>query len=348
MKTYLMIAFAILTVQIVFADSPRREINLRGRWRFEVGDNPDYAAPDYDDSQWEKIRVPDQWEDQGFPGYDGYAWYRTSFHLPETLRNKVLLLNLGYVDDVDEVYINGQYVNGRGSEEPYYVSAYNQRRIYQIPASVLKFGDKNIIAVRVYDDWGVGGIVSGRVGIYTQKTADIHIDLSGKWKFHSGDDLNWAEADLDDSHWQTMVVPGFWENQGHWDMDGYGWYRTRVTLPEKLKTEKLIMFIGAIDDADEVYINGEKVSAKGKFPGENYREYNRRFYNHERYYYIPDYVLHWGMENVIAIRVWDSGGDGGIYRGPVGITTRKEFKKFRQSHRNQYFSVSDFIDELFD
>ncbi|MFC1569589.1 sugar-binding domain-containing protein [bacterium] len=348
MKTYFIIAFTILLGHMLLADSPKQEVNLRGKWRFEVGDNPEYAEVNFNDSDWEKIRVPDQWEDQGFPGYDGYAWYRTTFKISNKLQNKVLSLHLGYIDDVDKVYINGHFINGRGSDEPNYISAYNQRRVYRIPNHVLEFGGENVIAVRVFDEWGVGGIVSGRIGIYSQKSANITMDMSGNWKFHKGDNLLWAAMDLDDSEWETLIVPGFWENQGLWGMDGYGWYRTKLTLPQTMKNEKLILFIGAIDDADEVYINGEKVSSKGKFPGENFKEYNRRFYNQERFYYIPNHVIQWGKENVIAVRVWDSGGDGGIYRGPVGLTTRKEYHKFRKSHRKNYFNFSDFMDDIFD
>ena len=142
------------------------------------------------------------------------------------------------------------------------------------------------------------------------------------------------------------MVPGFWENQGFPDLDGYGWYRKAVILPKELKNETLILFIGAIDDADEVYINGEKIGSTGKFPGENYQDYNRRFYNRERFYFIPGKILRWQTENTVAIRVYDSGGDGGIYRGPVGITTRQAYKKFRRLYKNRNMSLSDFIDEL--
>ncbi len=34
---------------------------------------------DFDDSKWDKITVPSSWENQGFRGYNGYAWYRVSF-----------------------------------------------------------------------------------------------------------------------------------------------------------------------------------------------------------------------------------------------------------------------------
>jgi len=348
MKSQLIVLSMIIINQVLFADSPKREVNLRGRWYFELGDTPAYAESDFDHSHWEKIRVPDSWEDQGFPGYDGYAWYRKSFFIPKKLKNKMLTLYLGYIDDVDQVYINGQYLNGRGSDSPHYVSAYNQRRQYQIPGSMLNYGDENLIAIRVYDEWGDGGIVSGKLGIYSQKFIGTTIDMAGKWKFHSGDNPDWSSADLDDSSWNALIVPGFWEDQGYADLDGYAWYRTEITMPKTMENERLILYIGAIDDADEVYINGEKISFKGKFPGENFREYNRRFYNHERFYYIPGHVFRWGKNNIIAIRVWDSGGEGGIYRGPVGITTREEYRKFRKSHRRGYFDFSDFLDDIFD
>jgi len=43
-------------------------------WKFEIGDDPAYSERNYDVSRWEQIHVPGTWENQGFPGYDGYAW----------------------------------------------------------------------------------------------------------------------------------------------------------------------------------------------------------------------------------------------------------------------------------
>ena len=48
----------------------------------------------FDDSEWEKINVPSSWENQGFHGYDGYAWYRTSFKLKTSDAEKDLHLDL--------------------------------------------------------------------------------------------------------------------------------------------------------------------------------------------------------------------------------------------------------------
>ena len=42
--------------------------------------------------------MPGTWEDQGFPGYDGYAWYRIRFQMPTQYNNKTLVLKLGYIE----------------------------------------------------------------------------------------------------------------------------------------------------------------------------------------------------------------------------------------------------------
>ena len=115
-----MLLLAVSVSVTLSARDLRREVSLRVGWRFEIGDNKAYAEPEFDDSEWERIHVPDSWEDQGFPGYDGYAWYRIRLKLPDRLIKKSLYLKLGYIDDVDEVYINGKYLNGSGAFPPEY------------------------------------------------------------------------------------------------------------------------------------------------------------------------------------------------------------------------------------
>ena len=78
MTTLLLATFT--SVKTAQAQHMRRVVSLTGMWKFEIGDNPKFSERGFDDSKWEKIRVPGTWENQGFPGYDGYAWYRRSFH----------------------------------------------------------------------------------------------------------------------------------------------------------------------------------------------------------------------------------------------------------------------------
>src|SRR5262245_15825262 len=71
--------------------------------------------------------------------------------------------------------------------------------------------------------------------------------LDGSWRFHTGDDPHWAEANLDDSGWETIdltALPGShdddvglpdyvggWMAHGHPGYHGYAWYRRAVAVP---------------------------------------------------------------------------------------------------------------------
>ncbi len=136
-----------------------RAVPIAGPWRFRTGDAAGYAAPEYDDSAWETIPVPAQWEQAGHPGYDGVAWYRTRFTLPR-LPIEVLMsgappmLELGKVDDADETYLNGVAVGA--------TSGWSHYRRYAVPPDALRWGAENVLAVRVTDGGGPGGFWSVR------------------------------------------------------------------------------------------------------------------------------------------------------------------------------------------
>jgi hypothetical protein len=51
-------------------------VSLDGLWRFHTGDDLRWAAPDFDDSQWNLLRSDESWAEQGYRGYSGFAWYR--------------------------------------------------------------------------------------------------------------------------------------------------------------------------------------------------------------------------------------------------------------------------------
>lgn len=309
----------------------KQVINLAGEWKFSVGDNPNWSSTDLNDESWEKIEVPSSWENQGFHGYDGYAWYRIQFELPLNSKENTLYLFLGYVDDVDQVFINGKLVGFSGSFPPDFWTAYNILRRYPVPANILNFGGKNTIAVRVYDDQLEGGILSGDIGIYTKgKVFQNSVELIGTWKFRTGDNPTWKESTFNDSTWSTIVVPGYWETQGYPDYDGFAWYRKTVFIPDDFKNKKLILVLGKIDDLDEAYINGKRVGSTGDMNdfnnlGDNYLKL--------RGYYLSNDDLKYGGKNVIAVRVFDGFRDGGIYEGPAAIVPMKEYTEYWNSVR---------------
>ena len=319
----------------------KQVVNLSGVWKFSVGDNPDWAFPDVNDENWERIEVPSSWENQGFHGYDGYAWYRNTFNIPGRYKGDIVYLFLGFVDDVDQVFINGRQIGFSGSFPPHYETAYNVDRRYPVPSSALNFGGPNTIAVRVYDDELEGGILRGNIGFFIPKySMDNGINLVGTWKFRTGDDPDWKKEDYNDNNWADLIVPGYWENQGYPEYDGFAWYRKSVFVPEKYKDERLILVIGKIDDIDEVYINGKLIGSTGnletKETGDNYQKL--------RGYYLTANALKFGENNLIAVRVYDGFKEGGIYEGPVMIVSQKEYRDYWNNIRKG----NNFIDQIFD
>jgi S-formylglutathione hydrolase FrmB len=141
------------------------------------------------------------------------------------------------------------------------------------------------------------------------------IDLSGKWLFRIGDDEKYSEPKLDEFGWVEIKVPSQWEKQGY-NFDGVAWYRKHIKIPGYFKTKKIYLYLGKIDDNDRVYFNGELIGLTNGW-------------TQERIYFIPNDLIKYDSDNVIAVRVEDKGFGGGIYDGPVMIISRDELWKFK-------------------
>jgi sialate O-acetylesterase len=321
-------------------------VNLSGSWYFSVGDDPAWANPKTDVSDWDKIYVPGEWEEY-YKGYNGYAWYRKNFDMHSYPENGRLSLLLGRIDDVDEVFINGIKVGQTGSFFPDYHTAYDVDRKYNLPEGLLK-PTGNVIAVRVYDEGNPGGIVSGDdIGVYYDNDNSLlNLDLSGDWKFSVYREPNVTEKSYDDDNWKTIKVPSSWESQGFSNHDGYGWYRKVFTIPQNLKQEDLYLSLGKIDDYDKVYFNGKLIGRTEDL--EFYNRFNRsnawRMY---RIYRIPERLIE--TTNVVVVEVYDYQQQGGIYDGPVGITTHKNANilEERNEDENWPFSVQSIFHSFF-
>lgn len=308
----------------------RKELSLQGKWKFTIGNNLDYSKITYDDSDWSLIEVPSFWENQGFPGYDGYAWYRRYFSLPEKLKKHYLYLRLGRIDDVDEVFLNGYKLNQWGYHGEFYRSSLAMDREYEIPPQLLDLEKQNLIAVRVYDHQGSGGIYQGPVGIFSRPEIDklLLINLSGFWKFHSSDSLVWASPDFDDADWDSLLVPCFWEHQGYPKLNGFAWYRKNIYLPDTYSSLELMLVAGKINDIDEIYFNGVLIGKTGSVHPLVSEINGLSTWRIERFYEIPSKLIKWNEQNVIAVRVYDYTRTGGIWYGPLGLTTNKAYIRY--------------------
>ncbi len=125
----------------------------------------------------------------------------------------------------------------------------------------------------------------------------------------SAEAAGWMAPGLDESAWKLMALPCTWESTGL-DIDGAVWFRRSVELPASAAGKDLLLKLGAIDDFDTTWFNGEKVGATGKETPDPHAA--------KRAYTIPGRLVRAGR-NVIAVRVFDHFGAGGIYSGPLVV-----------------------------
>jgi len=119
----------------------RNQITLNDGWKFSKGHFTDAAAPGFDDSKWQSVRVPHDWaisgpfdkeidkqvtaitqngetkptEKTGRTGalpYIGEGWYRRKLDLPALKSNQRVLLQIDGAMSEPRVYLNGKLVGG--------------------------------------------------------------------------------------------------------------------------------------------------------------------------------------------------------------------------------------------
>lgn len=109
----------------------------------------------------------------------------------------------------------------------------------------------------------------------------------------------WSDPALDAGGWKTMSLPTLWEDAGEPDLNGVVWFRRAFDLPAAAAGAAAELDLGMVDDIDTTWVNGVKVGATVG-------------YNLVRKYAVPAGVLKPGR-NVVAVRVLDTGGGGGIW-----------------------------------
>lgn len=327
MRAYIYIVLSSLF--LLSACGPKNKygvISLNNKkWKFTTEDNARFADPGFDDSRWDDVKIGRSWESQGYSNYDGYAWYRTTFILSEYNRDQDLYLVMKNIDDNDMTYINGVLIGETGSMPPDYRTGVNRKRVYRIPRDVLSHTGKNVIAVRVYDHYGDGGIL-GPAKITPINDTNERISLRGEWKFSLGDSLLWASPGFNDSAWVNIQVPKRWGEAGYGDYDGFAWYRREVNLPVSMQGKDLLFKLGKVDDYCEFYFNGERIG--GDFvlsDGIDSTQY-QRYYRRDRSFYIPKHLTR-SEKNLIAVRVFDGENEGGIYEGEPEICFNPKKKR---------------------
>ena len=133
---------------------------LSVEWKFKtdpgnIGVKEAWFKTDFDDSDWKRIRTDENWEKQGYPDYNGYAWYRHNIQLPEKLSGKYSL-RFGAVDESCWIYVNGRPAGKYIFDPKKEPDGWKTPHYFDISGAVNT--GSNCIVVRVHDAKFAGGI----------------------------------------------------------------------------------------------------------------------------------------------------------------------------------------------
>lgn len=151
-------------------------------WKFNLGDEPKANANDFDDKNWRNLDLPHDWSIEGklnpqnpmgndggyFPA--GIGWYRKTFTVPATWKDKRVSIYFEGVYMNSEVFINGKSLG----VYPYGYSSFQ----YDL-TSLLDFTKENVISVRVDNSqqkncrWYSGSGIYRHVWMIV--TNDVHV-----------------------------------------------------------------------------------------------------------------------------------------------------------------------------
>ena len=156
---------------------------------------------------------------------------------------------------------------------------------------------------------------------------DSSAELSGKWKFHTGDNPAWAQTNYDDSSWGSIDLSASpddpnglaagWTEQGYPGYSGFAWYRLRVDV-QGARSRLALKMPDSFDDAYQVFVNGRLLGEFGNFTSNGVTAYSAL----SRKFPLPKEIR--GGPITIAVRMWmdsaspfNSPDAGGMHGAPV-------------------------------
>lgn len=169
----------------------------------------------FDDSRWKKMNVPELWESQELGDFDGVVWFRKTISLPASEAGKEGWVALSMIDDSDETFINGIPV-GKTTWK------YNEQRNYKIAPGILKEG-KNVIAVRVEDTGGGGGIYG--VGDFKISAGNFTLPLTGEWNYRVESLLQNSVGGVGPNSYPTLLFNAMLNPLIPYSIKGALWYQ---------------------------------------------------------------------------------------------------------------------------
>ena len=171
-------------------------MSLDGPWRFQIGDDPRWADPKFDDSAWQTVKLGQSLAEQGIDAYAGYAWYRlrvqpqqlAQFNSPGNPQLELLVTG----DSIGQL---AAYVNGL--EAGHTRGMTDQPTMYQSPPFVVHLSPPQ---------------ADGAVVLAIQTWAGSGVSIGGgllrKVELGAEDDIADRLAQANDSLWDRHILAG--------------------------------------------------------------------------------------------------------------------------------------------
>lgn len=142
-------------------------VPLHGPWKFHIGDDPRWADPNFDDSDWESVDLTPApgahdgdvglmgyvpgWVARGHPNTWGYAWYRLRISVTAPPEYQLALTGPLLVDEAYQVFVDGRLLGASSpfsGPEPAIYSV--QPSLFPLPPLHARGGGSALLAFRVW------------------------------------------------------------------------------------------------------------------------------------------------------------------------------------------------------
>ncbi|HVC46490.1 MAG TPA: SpoIIE family protein phosphatase [Terracidiphilus sp.] len=205
---------------------------LEALWLVRAGDNPAWASPTFDDSQWARTDPSTPLADV-IHGRPNVVWYR--LHVKVASSQTGLAIEEWSLGPAFEIYLNGRLFQRTGSVSPYSPSTYNARIIRSIPAADIASGSV-LIALRVHvsaSDWHIPYVALYISRSPLDPTVNLSIGQSSALR-----DRAWIEVIGQNAlHWMNILA-GF----------GIGIVALALFLSQRSQWEYLWIFVVFLAD----------------------------------------------------------------------------------------------------
>jgi len=191
----------------------------------------------------------------------------------------------------------------------------------------------------------IPGILPAGVHISTlDEPVDLGNSVKGAWEFTGNDVRANRFYNSGDSSW--LPIPGFphdWRNPSNAACTNSrtAWYRLRFTMDKDAISDRLLLRLGPVNDADQTYLNGVQIGATGTI-NENGALPLSHGYDRIRMYSIPVGLL--AEKNLLAVRIQHYfPGEAGFRDHDSTVVIGKEQQVQRSFYRSQLLPLSVFV-----